>query len=174
MAKKIKDQREAEEKREAEKKFYEEKNGGDKNLVKDRVQSVVNEASKASGSATDSAKAGLSATDGGATKGMTAFERRIQQLTYEKRAQKASQSKEYYKNLKTLEEKVSNRPLLMERTAMEQAREKARQNALLRVQQKMREGGVTDTDGIFTQRELDLVDEVFREGAGSSSSKDAP
>ena len=33
-------------------------------------------------------------------------------------------SKEYFKNLKTLEEKVSNRPLLMERTQMEQARER--------------------------------------------------
>lgn len=57
-----------------------------------------------------------------------------------------------------MRERLNNRPLLMERTQMEQARERARQRALLRVKANLEVQGVKNVDGHFNREELNMME----------------
>jgi hypothetical protein len=63
----------------------------------------------------------------------------IEKLTYQKKQGQLSTGKRWKGDLKRIQDRVNARPLLMERTQLEQARERARQRALLRVKNTLEE-----------------------------------
>ena len=53
---------------------------------------------------------------------------------------------------------MNARPLLMERTQLEQARERARQRALLRVKNTLEEKGIKNVEAHFDNEELNILE----------------
>ncbi|CAD7925895.1 unnamed protein product [Amoebophrya sp. A120] len=82
----------------------------------------------------------------------------LERRTYEFRMGQIATEKRWKKQLKEIKEKLNNRPLLMERTQMEQARERARQRALLRVKATMEQKGVKNVDAHFKIEELNMME----------------
>lgn len=82
----------------------------------------------------------------------------IERRVYSRRQTQISTAKRWAGDLQRIKERVNARPLLMERTQLEQARERARQRALLRVRATLEEQGVKNLDSHFNNEELDIMD----------------
>eukprot|EP00392_Amoebophrya_sp_AT5.2_P009444 g9472.t1 len=82
----------------------------------------------------------------------------LERRTYDLRIGQIATERRWKKQLKEMRERLNNRPLLMERTQMEQARERARQRALLRVKANLEVQGVKNVDGHFNREELNMME----------------
>jgi hypothetical protein len=71
-----------------------------------------------------------------------------------------SRKKEVSREMRKMQERINNRPLLMERTQMEIARERARQRALLKVKATMEDHGAKNVEGFFRGHELNAMEGV--------------
>ena len=64
------------------------------------------------------------------------------------------------REIQKMNERLAQRPLLMERTQLEQAKERARQRALLRVRTELEDRGVRNVDEHFNLEELNIMDDA--------------
>ncbi|CAD7974988.1 unnamed protein product [Amoebophrya sp. A25] len=137
MAAKIQRRREEEATRKAEEQLYQEPN----EQVKERVQSTLNRTSK-----------------GGGASAAAQTDMEVEKRTYGMRMNQIATERRWQKKLSEMNERLKTRPLLMERTQIDQARERARQRALLRVRTEMTAKGVKNVENFFNNEELNFMD----------------